>query len=36
MASPPMFMDSPIKSGLKRSFFDKTPESTKKYVKMLQ
>lgn len=33
MASPPMFIDSPIKSSKKRSLFDMTPESTQKHVK---
>lgn len=28
-----MFMDIPIKSGIKRSLFDITPESTQKRVK---
>lgn len=33
MVSPPIFMDSPIKSGLKRSHFDITSESAQKREK---
>jgi len=33
MTSPPMFIDIPINSGLKRSLFDMSPKSTQKHVK---